>query len=59
MKLDIMGFARKIIGYSIAPKEISFVDSLPKTKCGKLMRRVLKSRELGLSDGDISMLENK
>jgi acetyl-CoA synthetase len=56
MKLDIMGFARKIIGSSIAPKEISFVDSLPKTKSGKLMRRVLKSRELGLSDGDVSML---
>ena len=56
MKLDIMGFARKIIGTSIAPKEISFVDSLPKTKGGKLMRRVLKSRELGLNDGDVSML---
>jgi acetyl-CoA synthetase len=56
MKLDIMGFARKIIGASIAPKEISFVDSLPKTKSGKLMRRVLTSRELGLSDGDVSML---
>jgi acetyl-CoA synthetase len=59
MKLDIMGFARKIVGFTIAPKEISFVDSLPKTKSGKLMRRVLKSRELGLSDGDISMLEIK
>jgi len=57
MKLDIMGFARKIIGASIAPKEISFVDSLPKTKSGKLMRRVLKSRELGLSEGDVSMLK--
>jgi acetyl-CoA synthetase len=57
MKLDIMGFARKIIGASIAPKEISFVDSLPKTKSGKLMRRMLKSREMGLSDGDVSMLK--
>ena len=57
MKLDIMGFARKIIGASIAPKEISFVDSLPKTKSGKLMRRLLKSREMGLSDGDVSMLK--
>jgi acetyl-CoA synthetase len=56
MKLDIMGFARKIVGFTIAPKEISFVDSLPKTKSGKLMRRVLKSRELGLRDGDVSML---
>jgi acetyl-CoA synthetase len=56
MKLDIIGFARKKLGSAVAPKEISFIDNLPKTKSGKLMRRVLKSRELGLSDGDVSML---
>ena len=57
MKLDIIGFARKKLGSAVAPKEISFIDNLPKTKSGKLMRRLLKSRELGLSDGDLSMLE--
>jgi acetyl-CoA synthetase len=57
MKLDIIGFARKKLGSAVAPKEISFIDNLPNTKSGKLMRRLLKSRELGLSDGDLSMLE--
>ncbi len=57
MKLDIIGFARKKLGAAVAPKEISFIDSLPKTKSGKVMRRLLKSRELGLNDGDLSMLE--
>ena len=45
------------MGSAVAPKEISFIDNLPKTKSGKLMRRLLKSRELGLSDGDLSMLD--
>lgn len=39
------------------PKEVEFVDKLPKTKSGKIMRRVLKARELGLEVGDTSTLE--
>ncbi|MEI6874144.1 MAG: acetate--CoA ligase [Spirochaetota bacterium] len=39
------------------PEEIKFVDSLPKTRSGKIMRRVLKARAQGLSEGDISTLE--
>lgn len=57
LKLDIIAFARKNSGPAIAPKEIEFVNSLPKTKSGKILRRLLKSRELGLPEGDTSTLE--
>ncbi len=57
LKLDIMGFARKRLGAAIAPKEIDILPSIPKTKSGKLMRRLLKARELGLPEGDTSTLE--
>lgn len=40
------------------PSEIDFVDSLPKTRSGKIMRRVLKAKELGVAPGDISTLED-
>ena len=39
------------------PEHITFVDSLPKTRSGKIMRRLLKARALGLPEGDISTLE--
>ncbi|OQP63826.1 acetate--CoA ligase [Niastella vici] len=55
--LDIMGFARQKLGPAVAPKEIDFVNELPKTKSGKILRRLLKARELGLPEGDISTLE--
>lgn len=57
LKLEIMGFARKHLGVAIAPKEIDFLLSIPKTRSGKLMRRLLKARELGLPEGDTSTLE--
>ena len=57
LKLEILGFARKKLGPAIAPKEVAFLDVLPKTKSGKIMRRLLKARELGLPEGDISTLE--
>jgi len=38
------------------PEEINFVDSLPKTRSGKIMRRVLKARAQGLPEGDLSTL---
>jgi acetyl-CoA synthetase len=40
------------------PEEIKFVESLPKTRSGKIMRRVLKARAQGLPEGDISTLED-
>jgi len=55
--LDITGFARKELGPAVAPKEIEFVESIPKTRSGKILRRLLKARELGLPEGDLSTLE--
>ncbi len=57
LKRDIIGFARKKLGAAIAPKEIEFQQNLPKTRSGKIMRRLLKARELGLEEGDTSTLE--
>jgi acetyl-CoA synthetase len=57
LQLDLLGFARKRLGAAVAPRQISIIDSLPKTRSGKIMRRLLKARELGLPEGDISTLE--
>jgi acetyl-CoA synthetase len=57
LRLELMGFARTKLGSAVAPKEIEFQDNLPKNRAGKIMRRLLKARELGLSEGDISTLE--
>ncbi len=54
---DIRGFARQHLGAAVAPKEIEQIDAVPRTKSGKIMRRVLKARELGLPEGDLSTLE--
>ncbi len=54
---ELMGFARKRMAPGIAPREIEFIPSLPKTRSGKIMRRLLKARELGLPEGDTSTLE--
>ncbi len=56
--LSILGHARKRLGPAVAPKEIVFRDSLPKTRSGKIMRRLLKAQELDLPVGDISTLED-
>lgn len=56
-KLTIMAFARKEMGPAVAPKEIAFIDNIPKTKSGKILRRLLKAREMGLPEGDLSTLE--
>ncbi|HEU4902547.1 MAG TPA: acetate--CoA ligase [Flavisolibacter sp.] len=58
LQMDIVGFARKKLGAAVAPKELSFVNELPKTKSGKILRRLLKARELGLPEGDLSTLEH-
>ncbi|MDE2343310.1 MAG: acetate--CoA ligase [Betaproteobacteria bacterium] len=57
LRRDILGHARKRLGAAVAPKELEFLPSLPKTRSGKIMRRLLKARELGLPEGDISALE--
>ena len=58
LRRELLGFARVRLGAAIAPKEIQFVDALPRTRSGKIMRRLLKARELGLPEGDTSMLES-
>jgi acetyl-CoA synthetase len=55
---DLLGFGRKRLGAAVAPKEIAIVPSLPKTRSGKILRRLLKARELGLPEGDTSTLES-
>ena len=57
LKRELLGFARVRLGAVVAPKEIEFVSSLPHTRSGKIMRRLLKAREMGLPEGDISTLE--
>jgi acetyl-CoA synthetase len=58
LRLDILGFARKRLGPAVAPREIAFADTLPKTRSGKILRRLLRARELGLPEGDLSTLES-
>jgi acetyl-CoA synthetase len=58
LRKDLLGHARSRLGPAVAPREIDFRDSVPKTRSGKIMRRLLKARELGLPEGDLSTLEN-
>ena len=55
---SLMAHARKKLGPAVAPRVIEFKTNLPKTRSGKIMRRLLKARELGLPEGDISTLES-
>ena len=55
---ELLAHARRRLGPAVAPREIAFRENLPKTRSGKIMRRLLKARELGLPEGDISTLES-
>ena len=57
LRRELLGFSRLHLGAVVAPKEIEFVTSLPRTRSGKIARRVLRARESGLPEGDTSMLE--
>ncbi len=57
LRMELLGHARKRLGAAVAPKEIDFLPVLPRTRSGKIMRRLLKARELGLPEGDTSTLE--
>ncbi|HSF48135.1 MAG TPA: AMP-binding protein, partial [Burkholderiales bacterium] len=57
LRLELLGHSRKRLGAAVAPKEIEFVAALPRTRSGKIMRRLLRARELGLPEGDTSTLE--
>jgi acetyl-CoA synthetase len=57
LQRELLGHARKRLGAAVAPKAIDFRQVLPKTRSGKIMRRLLRARELGLPEGDLSTLE--
>jgi acetyl-CoA synthetase len=56
LRRELVAFSRRRLG-AVAPKEIEFDQHLPLTRSGKVMRRLLKARELGLETGDVSTLE--
>jgi acetyl-CoA synthetase len=57
LRRELLAHARTRLGPAVAPREIAFAESLPKTRSGKIMRRLLRARELGLPEGDLSTLE--
>jgi acetyl-CoA synthetase len=59
LRKELLGHARQRLGPAVAPKDIAFRKNLPKTRSGKIMRRLLKARELGLPEGDLSTLESE
>jgi acetyl-CoA synthetase len=58
LRRALLAHARRRLGAVVAPKDLAFAPSLPRTRSGKIMRRLLKARELGLPEGDLSTLEN-
>ncbi|WP_350275759.1 acetate--CoA ligase [Kribbella sp. HUAS MG21] len=56
LRAELIAFGRRRLG-AVAPREIAFDQNLPHTSSGKVMRRLLKARELGLPEGDLSTLE--
>ena len=58
LTLDIMNFIRKRLSPLAMPQEIAFVEKLPKTRSGKILRRYLRALEWGEDPGDLSTLEN-
>ncbi|GLX49559.1 acetate--CoA ligase [Streptomyces hygroscopicus subsp. hygroscopicus] len=57
LERELLAFARRRLGPAVAPREIAFDENLPRTRSGKVMRRLLRARELGLPVGDLSTLE--
>ena len=58
LKKELRQHIREVIGPVATPDEIYFVNSLPKTRSGKIMRRVIRAKALGQPPGDISTLRN-
>jgi acetyl-CoA synthetase len=54
---EVKSHVAKHLGPIVRPEKVNFVDALPKTRSGKIMRRVLKARAQGLPEGDVSTLE--
>jgi acetyl-CoA synthetase len=58
LRRELRAFARQRLGPAVAPRTIEFDEALPHTRSGKIMRRLLRARALGLEEGDLSMLES-
>ena len=56
LRRELVALARRRLGSAVAPRQIEFSEHLPLTQSGKIMRRLLKARELGLPEGDLSTL---
>jgi len=59
LRKELIGFARTRLGPAVAPRELEFLTDLPKTRSGKILRRLLRARELGLPPGDLSTVEGE
>jgi acetyl-CoA synthetase len=59
LRREIRALARRRLGAAVAPREVVFAETLPHTRSGKIMRRLLRARELGLPEGDVSTLEEE
>ncbi|MGE5700802.1 MAG: acetate--CoA ligase [Arthrospira platensis] len=57
LRRELFAFARRRLGAAVAPREIDFLEAIPHNRSGKIMRRLLKARELGLPEGDTSTVE--
>lgn len=57
LKDELSQYVKKHLAGHAYPREIEFIDKLPKTRSGKIMRRILKAKELGQPIGDTSTLE--
>ena len=58
MELEIMNFIRKKLSPLAMPQHIEFIEQLPKTRSGKIVRRILRAQEFGEPVGDLSTLMN-
>jgi acetyl-CoA synthetase len=59
LRRELLGHARRLLGAAVAPRDIAFSVALPRTRSGKIMRRLLRARELGQPEGDLSTLEGR
>lgn len=57
LKAELSEYVKKHLAGHAYPREVEFIDKLPKTRSGKIMRRILKAKDLGLPIGDTSTLE--
>ncbi|HHY68342.1 MAG TPA: AMP-dependent synthetase, partial [Alicyclobacillus sp.] len=58
LRTELRDWVAGFLGKALRPEEIRFVRDLPKTRSGKIVRRVIKAKLLGLNPGDLSSLEN-